>query len=151
VLSFNTREFGGEEFRVLYTGMPDVRELEDRIEGEIVEAPESSRLYFTVSEAHALNDYVLSRHVSPDYRPAVLETWFPRDEELDEWVGGAEYTTDSYPVQNIRGYTDLRTGKFVEHGPGWEPDGLLDELKLALGIEEEPEYFLPEDTEFSLR
>ncbi|MFB6116080.1 MAG: hypothetical protein ABEK10_01090 [Candidatus Nanosalina sp.] len=148
LLEPETGRCSGEEFLILYTGMPDGRELEERLNGrEIVEAPDTGRLYFTASETQALNDYVLQRRLHEDYNPVVLEAWLPED-PLDDWVTGAEFTAESYPVQNIRGYTDVETGKFVEHGEGWTPENSFQKLKNMLGVEEQPEYLLPEDTEF---
>lgn len=149
LLEPETGQYGDNEFKIFYTGMPDGRELKDLIHGDTIEAPGSGKLYFTVSETQALNDYVLSRRLNPDFHPVVLETWFPEDRgALEEWTSGAEFTADSYPVQNIRGYTDLRTGKFVEHGEGREPGGVVESLRYFLGIEKDPEYLLPEETEF---
>lgn len=148
LLEPETERYGGEEFLVLYTGMPDGGELEQRTNRQgTVEAPETGKLYFTASETQALNDYVLQRRLHEDYSPVVLEAWLPED-SLDDWVAGAEFTAESYPVQNIRGYTDVETGKFVKHGEGWTPENSFQRLKNMLGVQEQPEYLLPEDTEF---
>jgi len=143
LLEPETGQYGSNEFMVLYTGMPDGRDLKSLVDGDMVEASESGKLYFTVSETQALNDYVLSRRLDPGFQPVVLGTWFPEHgNALEEWTSGAEFTAESYPVQNIRGYTDVETGKFVKHGEGWKPETSVQQLKSLLGVEEQPEYLL---------
>lgn len=149
-LEAERREYGGESFQVLYTGMRDGRVLEDLVdeEGEVGRDGGNERLYFTVSERQALNEYVFMRRIEDDFQPVVLETWFPEESNLTEWSSGLEYVVDSYDVENIRGYTDVETGEFVHHGEGWQPEGLFDAVKNKLDFQERPEYIFPEDTEF---
>lgn len=150
LLNQETGNYDANEFKILYAGLPhgnDLRKLLD--EDGILRAPERAKLYFTVSETQALNEYVLSRRIEPGDQPVVLETWFPEEGDyLDEWVSDAEFSTESYPIENVRGYKDVRTGKFVEHGEGWQPETTLEKAKKLLGVEKQPEYFFNEDTEF---
>lgn len=92
---------------------------------------------------------MLSRHLEPGFQPVVLESWFPEaGNKLEEWTSSAEFTAELYPVENIRGYTDVETGKFVEHGKTQGKPSMVESLKCFLGVEEEPDYLLPEETEF---
>lgn len=144
-------EYGGESFQILYTGMRDGKVLEDLIgeDGTVSRDGGNEKLYFTVSESQALNDYVLMRRIEDDFQPVVLETWFREERSLTEWSSGFEYVVDSYDVENIRGYTDVETGEYIHHGEGWQPKGISDIISERLGVKEEPEYIFPEDTEFN--
>ena len=143
--------YNENEFKILYAGMPDGNDLNHLLdkEDEVVRAPERTKLYFSTSETQALNEYVLSRRIDSDVQPIVLEAWFPEEgDHLNDWAVDTEFATESYPIQNVRGYKDVRTGKFVQHGEGWQPETTTEKIKKLLGLEEEPDYLFDEDTEF---
>lgn len=145
----DTAEYKGNEFKILYAGLPDGNDLRDLLdEDNVVRAPEGRKHYFAVSETRALNEYVVSRFIEPGAQPAVVEAWFPEDgDHLEEWSSETVFSTESYPIQNVRGYKDVDTWKFVKHGEGWQPETRIEEVKKLLGIEE-PEYLFQQDTEF---